>query len=58
MVFRIIYMFYYFKASSLNMIFLQVLIETSNTKLLNANYQPKAPTTTPYILEKKKWMKS
>jgi hypothetical protein len=40
------------------MIILQVLITTSNTKLLNANYEPKAPIFTPYILEEEKWMDS
>jgi hypothetical protein len=25
-------------------------------KLLNANYEPKAPISTPYIFEGKKWM--
>jgi hypothetical protein len=40
------------------MILLQVLVTTSNTKLLNANYEPKAPISTPYILEEKKWMNS
>jgi hypothetical protein len=29
---------------------------TNNMKLLNANYEPKAPISTPYILEGKKWM--
>jgi hypothetical protein len=57
MVFTIISTFYFFKASYSNMIFLQVLIATTNTKLLNANYQLKAPITTPYILEGKKCMK-
>ncbi len=36
------------------MILLQVLIATSNTKLLNANYESKTPIFTPYILERKK----
>jgi hypothetical protein len=27
-------------------------------KLLNANYEPKAPISTPYIFEGKKWMNS
>jgi hypothetical protein len=27
---------------------------TNNMKLLNANYEPKAPISTPYILERKK----
>jgi hypothetical protein len=40
------------------MILLQVLIAISNTKVLNENYEPKAPTTTLYILEGKKWMNS
>jgi hypothetical protein len=35
------------------MIFLQVLIAINNTKLLNANYEPKAPIITLYILEGK-----
>ncbi len=43
----------FFKASYSHMIFLQVLITTSNTKLLNANYEPKATISTPYILEEK-----
>jgi len=38
------------------MIFLQILMATSNTKLLNANYEPKVPIFTPYIFERKKWM--
>jgi hypothetical protein len=25
-------------------------------KLLNVNYEPKVPISTPYILERKKWM--
>jgi len=39
------------------MIFLQVLIKI-NMKLLNANYEPKVPISTPYIVEGKKWMNS
>jgi len=31
---------------------------TKNMKLLNANYAPKAPISTLYILERKKWMNS
>ncbi len=58
MVFTIISTFYFFKASYSHMILLQVLITTSNMKLLNANYEPKAPISTPYILEGKKWMNS
>jgi hypothetical protein len=27
-------------------------------KLLNANYEPKVPISTPYIVEGKKWMNS
>jgi hypothetical protein len=50
---RFIFQGFLFKYS-----FLQVLIATDNTKLLNANYQPKALIITPYILERKKWMKS
>jgi hypothetical protein len=51
--FIIISTFYFFKASYSHMIFLHVLIATNNTKLLNANYEPKAPISTPYILEQK-----
>jgi len=40
------------------MIFLQVLIAINNMKLLNANYELKAPSSTRYILEAKKWMNS
>jgi hypothetical protein len=40
------------------MIFLQDLIATNNTKLLNANYEPKAPISIPYMLEGKKWINS
>jgi hypothetical protein len=53
MVLTITSTFYFFKASYSHMIFLQVLITTSNTKLLNANYEPKATISTPYILEEK-----
>jgi hypothetical protein len=31
---------------------------TYNMKLLNANYESKAPISTPYIFEGKKWMNS
>jgi len=41
MVFKIIYTFSFFKAFYSHMIFLQVLITTNNTKLLNANYESK-----------------
>jgi len=40
------------------MILLQVFITTNNTKLLNTNYEPKSPMSTPYIFEGKKWMNS
>lgn len=56
MVFTIISTFYFFKTSYLYIIFLQVLISICNTKLLNANYELETPITTPYILERKKWM--
>jgi hypothetical protein len=56
MVFTIIPTFYFFKASISHMIFLQVLIVTNNMKLLNANYEPKTPISTLYILKRKKWM--
>ncbi len=56
--FIIISTFYFFKASYSHMIFLHVLIATNNMKLLNANYEPKAPISTPYILYQKKWMNS
>jgi hypothetical protein len=56
MVFTIISTFYFFKASYSHMILLQDLITTNNTKLLNANYKPKAPIFIPYVLEEKKWM--
>jgi hypothetical protein len=35
------------------MILLQVLIATNNTNFLIANYEAKAPISTPYILEGK-----
>jgi len=56
MVFTIISTFYFFETSYSHMIFLQVLIAINNTKLLNANYELKAPIITFYILEGKKWM--
>jgi hypothetical protein len=40
------------------MILVQVLITIDNTKLLNTNYEPKAPIFTPNIFEGKKWMNS
>ncbi len=49
MVFIITSTFYFFKVSYSHMILLQVLITTSNTKFLNANYEPKVSTFTPYI---------
>jgi hypothetical protein len=54
MVFTIISTFYFFKASYSHMIFLQILIIINNTKLLNANYEPKAPISTLYIFKGKK----
>jgi len=45
--------FFIFETSYSHMIFLQVLIAINNTKLLNANYEPKAPIITLYILEGK-----
>ncbi len=57
-VFIIISMFYFFKASYSHVIFLQVLIAINNTKLLNANYELKVLIITPYILEEKKQMNS
>ncbi len=33
-----------------------ILDPINNMKLLNANYEPKAPISTPYIFEGKKWM--
>jgi hypothetical protein len=54
MVLTITSTFYFFKASYSRMIFLQVLIATNNTKLLNANCEPKGPISTPYIFEGKK----
>jgi hypothetical protein len=57
MVFTIIFRFYFFKTSYLYIIFLHVLISTSNIKLLNANYEPKTLITTPCILkERSGWM--
>ncbi len=53
MVFITIFTFYFGKASYSHMILLEILITTSNMKLLNANYEHKAPISTPYIFEKK-----
>jgi hypothetical protein len=46
-----LHIIYIFKTSYSHIIFLQVLISTSNTKPLNANYEPKVLIITPYILE-------
>ncbi len=58
MVFIIISTFYFLKAFYSHMILLQILITISNMKLLNANYKPKVPISTPYIFEGKKKMNS
>jgi len=50
--------FYFFKASYSHMILLQVLMTIIKTKLLNANYEPKVPISTPYVFEGKKCMNS
>ncbi len=50
--------FYFFKASYSHMILLQVLMTIINMKLLNENYEPKVPISTPYVFEGKKCMNS
>jgi hypothetical protein len=55
-VFTIIFTFYFFKTSYSCIILLQFSITTNNTKLVNANYEPKSLISTPYIFDEKKWM--
>jgi hypothetical protein len=58
MVFTIISTFYFFQGFLFTYDVFTNFDPNNNMKLLNVNYEPKAPISTPYILEGKKWMNS